>query len=48
MLLGGNAKAREHFKKNGLDGKPAKEKYSSASAMQYKSQLKSQVEKVYV
>ena len=46
MQLGGNAKAREHFKKYGLDGKAAKEKYSNANAIQYKQKLKAQVEKV--
>lgn len=48
MLLGGNSKAREYFKKHGIDSQPAKVKYSNSFAIQYKEQLKAQVEKMYV
>jgi hypothetical protein len=48
MLLGGNSKAREYFKKHGMDSQPTKVKYSNTFTIQYKEQLKVQVENMYV
>lgn len=46
MQLGGNSRARTVFKKHGIDGHhKAHQKYSSTAAIQYKRQLRTEVDK---
>lgn len=48
MKLGGNARAKTHFKKHGIADAKAAAKFNSAHAKQYKAQLKAEVDKAYV
>lgn len=46
MALGGNARAREYFTKHEIHSQPIQIKYNSSFAMQYREELRTQMEEM--